>query len=49
MTTEKLRAWWFHRQRLDGRLRGGSAAEVLEAADAAVAALEIHELPAARG
>jgi hypothetical protein len=75
MDTKKLRAWWFHRQGLDGRLRGQTAAKVLdetgwarsvggvspylslfsrgrisrEAADAAVAGLEIHELPAARG
>jgi hypothetical protein len=73
--TKKLRSWWFHRQGLDGRLRGESAAKVLsetgwarsvggaapyltlfsrnrlsrEAADAAAAGLEIHELPAARG
>ena len=72
---EKFRAWYSHRQGLDGRLAGASAAEVLtetgwarsvggtgpyltlfsragisrEAADAAVAKLEIHELPAARG
>src|SRR5580704_786426 len=72
---EKLRAWWSHRQGLDGRLAGASAADVLaqtgwarsvggvgpyltllaragtsrEAADAGVATLEIHELPAARG
>jgi len=72
---EKLRAWYSHRQGLDGRLAGASAAEVLtetgwarsvggtgpyltlysragisrEAADAAVAKLQIHELPAARG
>ncbi|HEV8144985.1 MAG TPA: crosslink repair DNA glycosylase YcaQ family protein, partial [Bryobacteraceae bacterium] len=72
---EKLRAWYSHRQGLDGRLAGASAAEVLtetgwarsvggtgpyltlfsragisrEAADAAVAKLEIHELPSARG
>jgi len=71
----KLRAWWSHRQGLDGRLDGKPAAEVLErtgwarsvggvnpyltlyarggisreAADAAVAILEIHELPSARG
>lgn len=71
----KLRAWWSHRQGLDGRLAGKPAAEVLEqtgwarsvggagpyltlfaragtsreAADASVAKLEIHELPAARG
>jgi len=70
-----LRAWWFHKQGLDGRLSGKSAAEVLEqtgwarsvggvnpyltlfarggigreAADEAVARLEIHELPCARG
>lgn len=75
MDTEKLRAWWFHRQGLDGRYRGESASKVLdetgwarsvggaapyltlfsrgrvsrEAADAAVANLEVHELPAARG
>jgi winged helix DNA-binding protein len=71
----KLRAWWWHRQGLDGSLRGKPPAEVLqrsgwarsvggvgpyltlfaragttrEAADAAVARLEIHELPTARG
>ena len=71
----RMRAWWWHRQGLDGSLAGKSAAEVLEragwarsvggvgpyltlfaragigreAADAAVARLEIHELPAARG
>jgi hypothetical protein len=71
----KLRAWWSHRQGLDGSLEGKSPAEVLrragwarsvggvnpyltlharagisrEAADAAVARLEIHELPSARG
>ena len=72
---EKLRAWWWHRQGLDGQLAGKHPAEVLgrtgwarsvggcgpyltlfaragtarEAADASVAKLEIHELPAARG
>ncbi|MEV6642736.1 crosslink repair DNA glycosylase YcaQ family protein [Amycolatopsis sp. NPDC051371] len=30
MTTARLRAWWAHRQGLDGTLRGASAAEVLE-------------------
>lgn len=71
----RLRAWWWHRQGLDGSLRGAGPAEVLEragwarsvggagpyltlfaragttrqAADDAVARLEIHELPAARG
>ncbi|MCR6486168.1 winged helix DNA-binding domain-containing protein [Amycolatopsis sp. OK19-0408] len=30
MTTARLRAWWAHRQGLDGTLRGTSAAEVLE-------------------
>jgi hypothetical protein len=75
MDAAKLRAWWSHRQGLDGTLRGKNAATVLaetgwarsvggvgpyltlfsrggisrEAADAAVAKLEIHELPAARG
>ncbi len=75
MLDAKLRAWWWHRQGLDGSLAGKTAAEVLEragwarsvggigpyltlfaragigreAADAAVARLEIHELPAARG
>ena len=75
MDTKKLRAWWSHRQGLDGRLIGKSAPEVLaetgwarsvggvgpyftlfsrgrisrEAADRAVANLEIHELPTARG
>jgi len=70
----KLRAWWSHRQALDGRLEGAAPAQVLaetgwarsiggvgpyltlaaragttrEAADAAAAALEIYELPAAR-
>lgn len=71
---ESLRAWWSHRQGLDGSLDGASPSEVLARAgwarsvggvgpyltlfsragisradaDAAVAALEIHELPAAR-
>jgi hypothetical protein len=71
----KLRAWWFHRQGLDGTMQAKSAADVLEhagwarsvggsgpylsvvartglsreAIDAAVAKLEIHELPSARG
>ncbi|MFJ8040342.1 DNA glycosylase AlkZ-like family protein [Kitasatospora sp. NPDC096147] len=71
----KLRAWWAHRQWLDGAHPGATPAEVLtatgwarsvggaapylglfaraglgrEAVDAAVAALEVHELPAARG
>ena len=72
---DKLRAWWAHRQGLDGGWVGKSAAEVLqaagwarsvggagpylalysragisrEAADAALARAEIHELPSARG
>ena len=72
---EKLRAWWAHRQALDGRLAGASPAEILEqtgwarsvggagpyltlfargsasreTVDEAVARLEIHELPSARG
>jgi len=71
----KLQAFWFHRQGLDGSLRGKKPADVLErvgwsrsvggvgpyltlfararttreATDAAVANLEIHELPTARG
>jgi hypothetical protein len=75
MDEAKLRAWWWHRQGLDGSLRGKSPAEVLErsgwarsvggagpyltlhsragtsreTADAAVAKVQIHELPAARG
>jgi hypothetical protein len=75
MNEAKLRAWWWHRQGLDGSLRGASPAAVLErsgwarsvggvgpylslfaragtwreAADAAVAARDIHELPSARG
>jgi hypothetical protein len=75
MDQNRLRAWWWHRQGLDGSLRKASAAEVLErsgwarsvagvgpyltlfaragigraAADKAVASLEIHELPSARG
>ncbi|MBV9611715.1 MAG: winged helix DNA-binding domain-containing protein [Acidobacteriaceae bacterium] len=73
-THSKLRAWWSHRQALDGRLSGQTAPRVLaetgwarslggvapylslfsraaisrETADAAVRALDIHELPAAR-
>lgn len=72
---DKLRAWWAHRQGLDGSLAGSSAADVLaatgwarsvggsnpyltlfaragldrETVDAAVARLEVHELPSARG
>jgi hypothetical protein len=72
---EKLRAWWFHRQGLDGQFAGKSAAKVLErtgwvrglggvgtylalyaraglsreSVDGAIAKLQIHELPAARG
>jgi len=75
MSDTKLRAWWAHRQGLDGSLTGRSAGEVLARtgwarsvagagpyltlfsraglsraeADAAVADLAIHELPAARG
>jgi hypothetical protein len=30
VSTTRLRAWWAHRQGLDGALRGASAAEVLE-------------------
>jgi hypothetical protein len=71
----KLRAWYSHKQGLDGRLAGREPADVFAetgwarsvggcgpyltllaragstraVADAAVAALEIHELPAARG
>jgi hypothetical protein len=73
--SDKLRAWWSHRQGLDGALTGAPPSEVLartgwarsvggvgpyltlfaragtsrEAVDAAVAKLEIHELPSARG
>ncbi len=73
MTT--LRAWWWHRQGLDGSLDGADPGTVLKAtgwarsvggsnpyltlharagtsraeADAAAAALDIHELPSARG
>ena len=75
MNADAVRAWWFHRQGLDGRLSGHSPAAILEqtgwarsvggaapyltlfarggirreAADRAVADLEIHELPSARG
>ena len=75
MSLDKLRAWWSHRQGLDGGMVGKSPAEILqatgwlrglggvgpylalfaragisrEAADEAVAKLQIHELPAARG
>src|SRR5256885_8397244 len=73
--SDKLRAWWSHRQGLDGALSGAAPASVFEqtgwarsvggvgpyltlfaragttraAADSAVAKLQIHELPAARG
>src|SRR5437762_1000824 len=30
MDEKRLRAWWWHRQGLDGSLQGKSAAEVLE-------------------
>ena len=75
MDQVKLRAWWWHRQGLDGSLLGQTPAAILErsgwarsvagvgpyltlfarggvgreAADAAVAKLDIHELPSARG
>ena len=75
MDGKKLRAWWFHRQGLDGSLAGSPPAEVIaragwarsvagtgpylalfaragisrEAVDAAIAGLQIHELPSARG
>ncbi|MDT7602195.1 MAG: hypothetical protein QOF61_192 [Acidobacteriota bacterium] len=75
MDGAKLRAWWWHRQGLDGSLAGASPRVVLgrsgwarsvggvspyltlfsrtgtsrEAADRAVADLQIHELPSARG
>ena len=74
-SSARLRAWWWHRQGLDGSLRGAPTTEVLRrsgwarsvggvgpyltlharagtgraAADEAVARLEIHELPSARG
>src|SRR5580700_10177618 len=75
MDDAKLRAWWFHRQGLDGSMKGNTAGNVLaragwarsvagsgpylalfsragmsrEAVDIAVAKLDIHELPSARG
>ncbi|MDQ6758516.1 MAG: winged helix DNA-binding domain-containing protein [Acidobacteriota bacterium] len=75
MDATTIRAWWWHRQGLDGSLMGEEPATVLarvgwarsvagsnpyltlfaragtsrENADAAVAALAIHELPSARG
>jgi hypothetical protein len=75
MDANHLRAWWSHRQGLDGSLMGRPPAEVLartgwarsvggsnpyltvfaragtsrEEADRAVASLEIHETPSARG
>ena len=75
MELEQIRAWWHHRQGLDGSYRTAGAAQVLERsgwarsvggvgpyvslfaragvrraeADRAAAALEIYELPAARG
>ena len=75
MDEVKVRAWWAHKQGLDGSLRGKTAAEALEqtgwarsvggvgpyltihsrtgasrqAVDGALANIEIHELPSARG
>jgi hypothetical protein len=75
MDEAKVRAWWAHKQGLDGSFRGKSAAETLEQTgwarsvggaapyltihartgasrqeiDAALANLEIQELPSARG
>ncbi len=75
MASATIRAWWWHRQGLDGGFSGEEPAKVLarvgwarsvagsnpyltlfaragtsrEDADAAVAALRIHELPSARG
>lgn len=75
MDIEKLRAWWAHRQGLDGSLDGADPGDVLARTgwarsiggvnpyltlfaragtsradvDGAVAALVVHELPAARG
>lgn len=75
MQASTLRAWWSHRQGLDGSLQGHAPADVLARsgwarsvagagpyltlfaragtsradADAAVSALQIHELPSARG
>ena len=75
MDVTKLRAWWAHKQGLDGTLTRSTAAQVLRRTgwarsvggvgpyltlharaslsrgdvDAAVARLEIHELPSARG
>ena len=75
MDEAKLRAWWSHRQGLDGRLEGQTAPAILEQTgwarsvggagpylglfaragirraevDAALAKLQIHELPSARG
>ena len=75
MDENRVRAWWSHRQGLDGSMAGATPKEVLdrsgwarsvagagpylslfsragtsrEAADKAVAELQIHELPSARG
>src|SRR2546430_17443162 len=75
MDETKLRAWWSHRQGLDGSLQGKTPAHALEQSgwarsvggagpyltmhartgssrvqmDQAVADLEMHELPSARG
>src|SRR5258705_6930427 len=75
MDDSGIRAWWSHRQGLDGSLNGKTPAEILEksgwarsvggvspyltlfsrarisreAADKAIAQLQIHELPSARG
>jgi Winged helix DNA-binding domain len=75
MDINSLRAWWWHRQGLDGSSRGASPAQVLarlgwarsvgganpylslfaragisrQTADDAVTALDIYELPSARG
>ena len=75
MSDAKVKAWWSHRQGLDGSLVGLAPAQILEKvgwarsvgggapyltlfsragirraeADAALAAVQIHELPSARG
>src|SRR5262245_60020010 len=75
MDDARIRAWWSHRQGLDGSLEGKTPAEVLEksgwarsvggvspyltlfsrahisreATDKAIAQVQIHELPSARG
>jgi hypothetical protein len=49
MDDARIRAWWVHRQGLDGRLSGKRAGAGRATVDAAAAGLEIQELPCVRG